>query len=506
MRKLCIFISALVLSTAVSAIAQPPRTIKGAVSVEAYRPIGERRLWTFTSRDTVLGRLVSGIDDRTSTDGESALIIKGGLRIDFRKIGGEQELAVQTEYSVSETGRFLADKLTFQIQERQEDYNFERSGDKLDGYFTRNGKKVKQTVPWPRQYYGLDANFIDQLEIYLATRDLTERTSISDTIFVPQLLSTAPVSAEIGDVEYRELWKGTFDSIITVRFTEPQPLIAYITLDHRLMRVDYSGMNVRAYLDLVQKVPANGSGSSGRNLATYVSLGTHYLAYVVIAGLIALFLAAKAFTWKDAYFGFIFGAIVFGLALVTQYPAQKYVVANFLLPEIRQGGSLYLWGLLPALAGGVIQEVLKLLGIYALIFHREPAINRWAKLGVFVAVGFALFEACKVTEPTLLISWQLFERGARLTFHAASGALLAIALASDSARRYLIVGAMIALDTFMIYLPVFVQEKAATPEALHFVLAVVAIGVVLFSLVASSKMKLQAPVRPEKTSLGQNGV
>ena len=506
MRKTCIVIIGLWLLITTGAVAQAPRTVKGVARVESYRPIGERRLWTFTSRDTLLGRLVSGVDSRSSIDGESALIIKGGLRIDFRKIGGEQEQIVQTEYCVSEAGRFLADKLTFQIQERQEEYNFERSGVELEGYFTRNGQKVEQTVPWPRQYYGLDANFMDQLEMYLATRDLTEGERIDDTVFVPQLLSTVAVSAEIGKVEYRELWKGKFDSIITVNFAEPQSLVAFITLDHRLMRVDFSGMNVRAYLDLVQKVPPQGSGSSATNLATYVSLGAHYLAYVVIAGLVMLFLAARAFTWKDAYFGLVFGAIVFGLALVTQYPAQKYVVANILLPEIRQGGSLYLWGLLPALAGGVIQELLKLLGIYALMFHREPAINRWAKLGVFVAAGFAIFEACKVTEPTLLISWQLFERSTRLTFHAASGALLAIALASDSARRYLIIAALMALDTFMIYLPVFVQEKAATIQAMHFVLAGVAIGVVLFSLVASSRIKLQATVRPEKASSGQSGV
>ncbi|MBI5265861.1 MAG: hypothetical protein HY851_01390 [candidate division Zixibacteria bacterium] len=506
MRKTCIVFIGAALWLVTGAIAQTPRTIKGAASVEAFRPIGERRLWTFVSRDTVLGRLISGIDSRTTTDDESALVIKGGVRIDFQKIGGEQAMAVQTEFHVSDMGQMLADKLDFQVQERQEQYSFERAGDAFEGYFTRNGEKVKQSVPWPRQYYALDAYFVDQLEIYLATRDLTEHATIEDTIFVPQVLSTATVAAQVGVVEWRELWKGKFDSVIAVQFTQPQQMTAFITPDHRLARVDYPGLNTRAYLDLVQKTQAEGAGSTPQNLATWVSLSAHYLIYTIPAGLVALFLAARAFTWKDAYFGLIFGVIVFGLALVTQYPAQKYVISHFVLPELRQGGNLYLWGALPALAGGVIQEILKLLGIYALIFHRQPAISRWAKLGVFVAAGFALFEAFKITEPTLVLSWQLFERGARLTFHASSGALLAIALGSDSARRYLIIAGMMLLDAFMFYLPVFVQAKVATPEVLHFILAVVAIGTVLIAVIAMSKMKLRISAPSESSPADEAGV
>jgi hypothetical protein len=503
MRNILSFIVLAVLTTASIAPAQTPRTIKRAVSIEDFRPVGDRRLWTFVARDSVLGNLISGVDSRTTIDGEPALVIKGGMRLDFRKIGGEQLTVVQIEHYVSANGRFLGDKMTFQVQERQEEFDFRRDGDKVTGYFTRNGQHVEQTVEWPRAYFAYDANFVDQLEILLATRDLTERAMIDDTIFVPQLLSTSHLAGQVGEVERKELWRGKFDSVIAVQFTEPQPMTAYMALDHRLVRVDFPGQNFRAYQDLVQRVAPDRSETAATTqlpgIITYTALAAHYLAYIVIAGLVLLFLAARAYKWSDAYFGLLFGGIVFGLVLVTQFPAQKYIVANLVIPELRQGGNLYLWGFLPALAGGIMQELLKLLGVYALVFHRRPPINRWTKLGVFVAGAFGLVEACYLATPTPIQSWQLFEGGARIAFHVSSGALLAMALASVSCRRYAIIGGLIVVDTLMIYLPVFVQQKVTSAEAMHFVLAAVAVVALVSALVTIAKFVPRPGIAPADT-------
>lgn len=471
--------------------AQAPRTIRGVSRVEEFRPVGDRRIWTFMSRDSVLGNLASGVEKTIEIDGEPALVLKGGTNLDFGRVGGQAATTLQTEHYVALDGRYLGDRLLFQLPDnRREEFEFTRRGAQLEGYFTRGGEKIQQSVPWPRGYYAYDGNFIDQLEIYLATRDLTQATVIDDSVFVPQLLGIYRVAAEVGAVEWRELWKGKFDSVVLVYFTEPQRMSAFMTLDHRLIRVDFPEQNYRVYQDIVQRVRPGGEAgttttpvSPEKNVVTYVALAIQYLAFGIIAALVLLLLAARAFRWPDAYFGLLFGGLVFGLVLVTQIPMQQFVVAKLVIPGLRQGVSFYWLGLLPALLGGLVQECLKLLGIYAVMFHRQPALNRLALLGAFTAGAFGLAEACYLAEPTTLLSWQLFERAARIVFHISSGAILGIALASQMTRRYALIAGMVIANSLIVYLPVFAQRGVFSAQSLHFALAAISLGTLLCSVV-----------------------
>jgi hypothetical protein len=492
---------------AISAQAQSPRTIKAESSVEAFRPVGDRRIWTFGYRDSVYGNLLSTVESETTIDGEPALVVRGGMRIDFRKMGGEMQTLIQTEHSFSRTGEYLGDKLTFRLKDnQQEELNLQRASHQIEGYFTRNGQKVAQSVPWPRGYFAYDAFCVDQLEIYFAMHDLTEHQELSDTLFVPQILSTTTFRAQVGQVEWRELWKGKFDSIISVQITEPQPMLALVSLDHRLVRLDFTAQNFRAYQDLVQRISPDKLKSTGQtqsssqsSVVTYTALAANYVAYVFIAALALIFVALRAFKWPDAYFALLFGAIVFGLIFVTQIPAQKYLVGNVVIPAIQRGGSLYLWGILPALAGGILQEILKLLGIYAVTYHREPPLARWTRLGAFVAAAFAIGEACYLAEPTVLLSASLFVRGSRIVYHVSSGVLLAAALGIDSSRRYLIIGGLMLVDTAMIYLPVFVQEKMFSAESLYFVMAAMVLVVLTTAVIVIRKFSPRPVAVPRET-------
>lgn len=497
MRRHFIYIfGAAVMALSYSVGAQPPRTVKGVESVEQFRPVGDRRIWTFVSRDSVLGQVVSGVEEKTTVDGEVALRLAGGIRVDFRRIGGQTALATRTEHKISTRGEFLEDNLTFPVTEdKSEELRLSRNGKKLEGYYTRNGAQVSQTIDWPRGYQALDGNFVDQLEIFLATRDLTEGAFIGDTLFVPQLLSFTSVRAQIGGVEWRELWKGRFDTVIGVHFTEPQQMSAFMTLDHRLVRVDFPGQQYRVFQDVVQQAPSATTQSSPQaqkpKLGTVgiITLALDYLAFAVFAALVLLVVAARAFRWSDSYVGLLFGAIVFGLVLITQIPAQKYVVANLLLPGLRQGESLYFLGILPALVGGVLQELLKLLGIFAVQYHRQTPATKLIYVGAFVGAAFGIAEAVYITQPVPIGSWVIFERVTKIAFHIASGALLAVALESVTEKKYMIIGGTMFANSAIFYLPVFAQQAAVTPGALHFWMSAITIAVLVTAIFMTKKFR-----------------
>jgi hypothetical protein len=202
-----------------------------------------------------------------------------------------------------------------------------------------------------------------------------------------------------------------------------------------------------------------------------------------------LLVAAKAYRWPDAYFSLLFGGLVFGLALITQIPIQQFVVTKLVLPELRQGVSFYWLGILPALSGGLVQECLILLGIYAIAFHRQPSPTRLVLLGAFVAGAFGLAEACYLAEPTTLLSWQLFERAARIVFHVSSGAVLGIALGSQITKRYALIAGMIGANSLILYLPVFVQQGMFSAQSLHFALAAFSLAALVFSIVMIKRFR-----------------
>lgn len=492
------------MSLAGLAARQTPRTVKGVETIEQFRPVSDQRIWTFVSRDSALGQLVSRVEEKIEVDDEAALRLVGGIRVDFRRIGGQTAITTRTEYKISSRGEFLEDNLTFPVTEdKSEELRLTRHGKKLEGYYTRNGAQVPQTIDWPRGYQALDGNFVDQLEIYLATRDLTEGALISDTLFVPQLLSFTSVRAQIGGVEWRELWKGRFDTVIGVHFIEPQQMSAFMTLDHRLIRVDFPGQQYRVFQDVVQKAPSATSQSAPQTqkpkLGTVgiITLAMDYLAFAVFAALVLLVVATRAFRWSDSYVGLLFGAIVFGLVLITQIPAQKYVVANLLIPGLRQGESLYFLGILPALVGGVLQELLKLLGIFAVQYHRQTPATKLIYIGAFVGAAFGIAEAIYITQPVPIGSWVIFERVTKIAFHIASGALLAVALESVSEKKYLIIGGTMLANTVIFYLPVFAQQAAVSPGALHFWMAAITVIALVAAIFIIKKFRpIHRPVAP----------
>ncbi len=214
-----------------------------------------------------------------------------------------------------------------------------------------------------------------------------------------------------------------------------------------------------------------------------------YLAFAVFAALVLLVVATRAFRWSDSYVGLLFGAIVFGLVLITQIPAQKYVVANLLIPGLRQGESLYFLGILPALVGGVLQELLKLLGIFAVQYHRQTPATKLIYIGAFVGAAFGIAEAIYITQPVPIGSWVIFERVTKIAFHIASGALLAVALESVSEKKYLIIGGTMLANTVIFYLPVFAQQAAVSPGALHFWMAAITIIALVAAIFITKKFR-----------------
>ena len=67
--------------------ASAQRTVPGRSSLEAHRPLGEIRIWTFVQDDSTIGTLRSQIVDKTSIEGTPGYVIEEQLNLDFTRVG-----------------------------------------------------------------------------------------------------------------------------------------------------------------------------------------------------------------------------------------------------------------------------------------------------------------------------------------------------------------------------------------------------------------------------------
>jgi len=455
------------------------------LSFEQYRPVGETRLWTFVTRDSTIGRLVSLVMEDIEIDGRHGYVINEKLTIDYNRPENPMAFDIEGDHYVSDEGYYLGDKLEVRINENVEKFEFELEEGVLEGYFTRAGKKVKKSEPFATDLFAWENYFIDQLELFLAMRDINVGDTLQDTIYVPQSMYKTAITGTVDDFLYKEIYRNKFDSVFQIHLIQPQEFMLYLTLDKRLVRADFPQSRIRAYLDLVKKKPQTSNLKPKYTLTTFLSTLPAYLFYLIVTGLSLLFLVRMGFKWKRVYLALIIGVALYFLMLLTQFPLQKYIVAKWLLPAITAGGSFYGWGLLPALAAGLVQEIAKLAVIISIIYWLNPRRERFIIVGAFCGAGFGFMEACYLASPSGifgLFSWTLLESSFLILFHAVSGTLLGQAVSVGKNRILGFTFGLVIFNTVLRYLPVFVRQKAVEVEIMYFVFAFITLLLLTLAL------------------------
>lgn len=486
----------LVLLSIVASALTHGRTLPPVTSVTAYRPAGETRIWTFESRDTVVGSLSSHVLESVEYESQPAVRIRATLSLDYRKIGSELIIHIAGEHTLTPNGRFLAESLSVTLAGLTESSHSRLSGDSIRTLFERGDQPVERAIVRPGSGYAWDQNFIDQLEIYLAMRTLSEGLDIIDTIYLTQAMVSAPVDMTVGEFGWTRLFANRSDSVFTIRIRQPQPMVAYVNTKHRLVKAELLGTNTKVYLDRIQTETLPKSEVSGFNWKRLSSQLPHWLAYgVIMVGVLAL-LAVPFFRRRELWSAVAAGALLGFLIPFVQRPLQEYVISQWFVPAVTGGGSMAVWGVLPGGVTALFQEIIKFSLIATLLSRirlRIPALAAGAAVGA----GFGLSEVVYLSivgGSGQLFSWQLLERGFFLMFHAGSGVLIAYAWAHARVRVPGMLAITIVFNLLLRYLPLLVQRKVVTVELAHLILGFLCLT--LITGVIALQKNVRMPTRP----------
>ena len=478
------------------------RFVKGSTTVDSFRPIGEYRIWSFFARQTTFGRLSSAVTERREIGGQEALVLRESLNVDWTRLGLENQFLLSGESYVTPEGGFAGCDYQIGPKDSAQQLALTVEFDRLTGYYTQGGsrKEVLQTFT-PRTFMW-DSYLVDQLEIYLALRDLQIGTRLDDSVFLPQSLVNAHVAGQVIWFMWQEIYKGKTDSVFIIRLTEPGNYQLYFTPDKKLVRVDMIDQNIRVYQDIVRQVPTSQASRTNLPARAPFSLRLlilrlpHYVAFVIIGAAALLILAARAFRWSASYLALLAGVVAYLLMPFIVNPLLLYMAKNWLNLTGVTGGVLYFRGAILPLLTGLIQAAVLLGGLISIQRFFGIRDYRLLGAGAFLGAGFALAESIYVAgfQTSFLFEWPLLERGCMIILLTASGALIGRFLKeSISGLGWAILGAVLAISVAR-YIPLFVQARLASLEVMHFVLTFWAIAFLVIVLVLSKK----SFTRPDK--------
>ena len=464
------------------------RAVTGDMLFEAYRPDGELRVWTFVVKDSTIGELRSQVSGRAEIDDIAGWKIDEALTLDFNIVDIPQKFSIATEHYVAANGAYLGDEMSLAINDQEEKLSLKRDGDRLEGFITRGGREIDQGIDLPEGFFAAENYFLDQHELFLAMRDLEVGDRISDSMFVPQILQKVAVEAEVESFVYKQLWRGVFDSVFVINYTRPQQQTFYFSPDKKILKAEIPNQNIKAYLDLVSRTQRGGGTQESKPTFDYSLQIPAYLTYVFMGIVVLTFYIGGGFRRGVTYISLAAGVLVFIVIPFTQLPLQDLLFMKVLIPKVNAGGSAWFWGVFPALAGGIVQEVLKLGVIFLVAMQARVKSGRLVAVGAACGVGFGIIESCYLASLAMtfnLLSWNLLERGFMILFHTGAGALLGHAVAQFQANRRWLVWPVVAVlfNGGLRYLPVFIQQGAIDTGMLYFIMPLIVLAMVVVSIV-----------------------
>ncbi|MBU8933701.1 MAG: hypothetical protein KOO62_06805 [candidate division Zixibacteria bacterium] len=482
-----ILISSLLAVLLFCGIAVSEESTDSVSSFEAYRPIGEMRIWSFLLQDSTLGQLRSQVVRKVSVDGTPGFVLREHLHLDYNCVGSPRIIDVQGEHFVGDKGNYLGDDLEIVVGDQTERFVLERDGDFVEGYHSRGGEKIDLSYAVANQTMAIENYFIDQYELYFAMRNLQVGDQIDDSIFVPQSGLMARLKGEVINFSWQRLHSNLLDSVFVVRLTEPQAQELFINRDRRLLKLYVPTQKMRVYLDVVQLQPPSQAAKSSFTLGKFIALLPHYLVYIFAAIVAVLLIVGGDIRRKLlAYAAFVGLASVVIIAWV-QIPIQEFLLSFFHRAETSNRPPGYLWLLLGMLPAGLIQEGIKTQGTLLFSRVREVSVRMRVMIGAGLGCGLGLAEAiylASLLPTTDLFSWGLLERFAMIAFHTTTGALIGHATGGGQRRLMIVFGLMALANTILRTMPYLVQQSIVVAPVVHLALAVVVLiflsGVVLY--------------------------
>ena len=462
------------------------RVAPASANITDFRHVGEMRVWTFVVKDSTIGQLFSIVKDELEFAGVPALEIQQDLQLDYNKIGAPRKLQIKGSQYITKRGEYLGSNLEIIVNGQSEKLELERDGNFIRGYMTRSGREIEQETELPPAMFAADRQFLDQIEMLLATRDIKAGESIFDSFFVPQTMYIEKISAFVESFDLITLYNEVRDSVFVIQFSRPQEMVAYFSADKKLLKAELPTQNTKIYLDIVRTVPRELINQPAFTFVKFIDLVPLYFIYLVVAMLGLAFLMGDSLRWPGLYVAMGLGLLGYIAAMFTQVPLQEYFANDFFFPKVKSGESVYLWGLVPALPAGIIQETIKLLLImagikYFLLTHRRILVS-----GAAIGAGFAVLEACYIASksPSVeIFSLNLLEKSFLILLHIGSGVILAKAINSRSRKEGLLLFiVVVAANSWLRYLPIFAQQGTLNVEMLYIIQPLVPIIILLMAV------------------------
>ncbi|MEW5925484.1 MAG: hypothetical protein AB1746_15995, partial [Candidatus Zixiibacteriota bacterium] len=337
-----------------------------------------------------------------------------------------------------------------------------KNKDSLTGYYIANDQRQEISRPMPEPLFAADNYMIDQLEAFLAFQDISVGDTISSTIIIPQVMATSAVNFAVED--YRLVRYGNvFDSAYVCHFFQPIEQMVYFTKDKRIVRLEQTSQNLTVILKespLEKMTPPKQPFS----FIDFIKRIPIYLVFLILG-----IIFSSAFIWKyyrkpEIYVIFVLGGLIYPALHLTQFPLQKWYSAQYVLPGMQAGGSIYLYAAIIALIAGLIQMTLKLIPISIMSFWKRPKQPLAVALGVFCGFGFGLYEACSVTGAVYqagklaVFSWPIFHQIFAIIFHMISGAALGYGINRGFRHLFVVWSILILVSTAANYMFVFLNK------------------------------------------------
>lgn len=478
-KKIQIIAVLLLVSLAGSAVAVEPIR-----SIERYRGEDSKRSYLFLTDNQQFGILESIYQGEAEFDDIDAFKFEEKLSFDYTSLGNPLKIAIINRHYVNRDGSYVGTELNAAIDTNYQNLHLKRVDDSVVGFFSINDVKQIINIEVPSHYYSIDNNMIDQLEAFLAFKGVNVGDTIIDTIFVPQVTQKTVYRGVVEDyvgINYGNL----FDSAYLINFTDPAIQKVYFTKDYKVIRVDLETQNISVILseDPLEKFspPKPTFGFSD-----FIARLPYYAIYLLIGGIFSIPFIRKLYKNRDIYIALILGGAVCSLIGSTQVPLQKWFASAYLIPGLKEGGSLYFYGTFNALISGVIQELLKIIVIAAIFFIRRPTLKPMIAIGLFCGLGFGIYEACSITGAALqsgamtIFSWGMFERFFAILFHATTGALLGYSLVRGLKFVLILWPAVVIVHSFANYLIIFLHRNVIDLAIFELIIAFIDI---IFALI-----------------------
>ncbi len=397
-----------------------------------YLQPGTEWHYRFVTQDTVFGTLDVKFKGNLEFEGAPAFHFAGELNFDYHVFGNPVKLKINDDYYVSETGHYLGNRMKAETGPNKQELQLTRIADSVKGYFINAGVKQERSTAVAPAMRTVDNNMIYQMEMLLAFHTFTIGDTIADSFFVPQVMTKSYARMVIQDfrsVRYGDL----VDSAFVIHMLEPQEQLLFYSKQGKILKVDISNQPISIYLseDPHEKMMPQ---ESSAGISDFIARIPIYLIYLFISIIISIPLLRNHYHRFEIYFVFILGCAMFPLIYSTQVPLQKWYSINYLIPVVRDGGSIYAYGTISALLSGFIQETLKFIPLLIAFLIRKPDSKTLIAYGAFIGLGFGFYEACSLTGPAFqagtmnIISWGLFERIFAMLFHTTTAALLGFGL------------------------------------------------------------------------------